>query len=392
MKLYRNSLCWLAIVITMGACQPDKKDVTVTSDSYLKWQAIADKLLERSDLKTGEKVLMVGQQGQFEPLISLLKAGVENAGATYLGVISIDSIQPDSWKTDFTNSLEGKEGTELVSLLQSVDLGFMLPGATPADRVYAGLQAVLNQGKGRTIHFHWQGAYDLNGKLLEPDSTIDVYYERVLLQTDYAGLAANQIEFEKAMRENWIYVTTPAGTNIKFQIGERPVTKQDGNASMVRMENARTLIDREIELPAGAIRVAPMEETVEGTIVFPDSEWGGKPVKGLMMTFEKGKVIEVTATENLEAVQLEMESAGASGKSFREFALGFNPLLAIPKDNPWIPYYGYGAGVVRLSLGDNSELGGNVTGGYVRWNFFTDATVKVGDVIWVENGQLRNGQ
>ena len=49
------------------------------------------------------------------------------------------------------------------------------------------------------------------------------------------------------------------------------------------------------------------------------------------------------------------------GRSFREFALGMNPLLAMPERTPWIPYYGYGAGVVRLSFGDNSELGGTVT-------------------------------
>ncbi len=55
--------------------------------------------------------------------------------------------------------------------------------------------------------------------------------------------------------------------------------------------------------------------------------------------------------------------AGTAGRAFREFALGFNPLLAVPEREPWIPYYGYGAGVVRLSLGDNSELGGAVTAG-----------------------------
>lgn len=36
--------------------------------------------------------------------------------------------------------------------------------------------------------------------------------------------------------------------------------------------------------------------------------------------------------------------------------------VAPPEENPWIPYYGYGAGVVRLSLRDNSELGGEVRG------------------------------
>jgi len=29
-----------------------------------------------------------------------------------------------------------------------------------------------------------------------------------------------------------------------------------------------------------------------------------------------------------------------------------------------------------------------VTGGYVRWNFFTDATVVVNGETWVENGKL----
>jgi hypothetical protein len=50
-----------------------------------------------------------------------------------------------------------------------------------------------------------------------------------------------------------------------------------------------------------------------------------------------------------------MQRAGAAGRAFREFALGLNPLLAVPDRTPWIPYYGYGAGVVRLSLGDNSS-------------------------------------
>ena len=85
----------------------------------------------------------------------------------------------------------------------------------------------------------------------------------------------------------------------------------------------------------------------------------------------------------------ELAGGGTAARSFRELALGLNPLLAIPTEGrPWIPYYGYGAGVIRLSLGDNTELGGNVKGGYVRWNFFTDATVRVGSETWVRDGRL----
>jgi aminopeptidase len=166
------------------------------------------------------------------------------------------------------------------------------------------------------------------------------------------------------------------------------VTLQDGDASGPRAARGRTILDREIEIPAGAIRVAPIEESVEGTIAFPPSQWDGRPVEGLVLRFERGKVVDVRATAGRDAVEAEMKTAGAPGRAFREFALGFNPLLAVPDRSPWIPYYGYGAGVVRLSLGDNTELGGAVGGGYVRWNFFTDTTVTVGGTVWVRDGRL----
>jgi leucyl aminopeptidase (aminopeptidase T) len=198
-----------------------------------------------------------------------------------------------------------------------------------------------------------------------------------------------QEAFEKMARDQPIRVKTPSGTDLTFIIGDRPVTRQDGDASQARSQAARNLIDREIEIPAGAIRVAPIEESVNGKIAFPDSEWDGESVTGLVLTIVSGRVTDIAAGSGRNAVLRELDAAGEAGYSFREFALGFNPLLTIPEIGPrYIPYYGYGAGVVRLSLGDNTELGGNVGGGYVRWNFFVDASVTVGDQTVVRDGQM----
>ena len=139
--------------------------------------------------------------------------------------------------------------------------------------------------------------------------------------------------------------------------------------------------------------MAPLEESVNGQIAFPDALWNGQEVNGLLVKIENGKIIEINAQSGKEAVRQELENAGPPGRSFREFALGFNPMMPIQIDDStegqsWIPYYGYGAGIVRLSLGDNTELGGKVGGGYVRWNFFTNATVRVGDEVWVDKGVL----
>ena len=384
--LFRSNFMFFVLLFFIS-CQNIKEQKNEIK-SFPNWEAIADKLLERSDLVKEEKVVLMAKPGEFDPLIELLAEKINKTGAIYLGTFSVNSsVKPVKWETDFIRKAKGKTKKDLTDYLMQVDLGIMMPGASPSDVEYASMQDVLRRDKGRTIHFHWSGAYNLSGEAIEIDNIKNEYYQKVFLETDYIKLGKIQRSFEDDIRNKWIKISTPRGTNIKFKIGNRPVTKQDGNASSKR-EKQLNLIDREIELPSGAIRVAPIEETVEGTIAFPNSIWSGKKVEGLVLTFDSGKVINIESSTGKEAVKTELDSAGEAGYSFREFALGFNPLLAIPEENPWIPYYGYGAGVVRLSLGDNSELGGNVKGGYVRWNFFTDATVYVGDNTWVKGGKF----
>lgn len=379
-------------IVLLGACQSQRSGTGnegIEDAGHLNYELIAHKLIERMELKSGEMVLLVGSPGRFDTLISWLGEVIPQAGAHYLGTVSVNDTFPGSWQTSFTKEISGKNEKELRILLEIIDIGIMLPGTTPADLPYKVLQEQLEHGKGRTIHFHWTGAYGLNGRLLDMDNQKDLFYQKALLETDYDALAMHQKEFEKAMRNKTVRVTTHAGTDISFSIGSRPVTRQDGDASADRATRARNLIDREVELPAGAIRVAPVEQTVNGNVAFPDAMWADKMVTGLIMTFQNGKVVKVEATSGKDAVEAEMAKADEGGRSFREFALGMNPMLTIPDNGAgWIPYYGYGAGVVRLSLGNNLELGGVVGGDYVRWNFFTDATVTVGDQVWVKNGNL----
>ena len=359
------------------------------AEETLDAQPLAAALVERMNLQPGEKVLLMASPGRFDPLVAELREEIQSAGGVDLGVLSVTISGPDEWRTETTRSLEGRNPAEMVSVLEEIDLAVMMPGAMPSHPPYAAMQDVLWMGRGRTIHFHWTGAYDLTEEGLEITPEIDSFYQRAILETDYVALAAHQRRFEEAIRGRTIRVTTPEGTDLQFQIGDRPVTRQDGDASAARAAAARNLIDREIEIPAGAVRMAPIEESVTGIIAFPPSDWQRQRVEGLKMRFVAGKVVSIEAEEGIAAVESELEAAGEAGHSFREFVLGMNPLLAIPqRGKRWIPYYGYGAGVVRLSLGDNRELGGKVTGGYVRWNFFINATVTVGEEVWVRDGEL----
>ena len=373
-------------------CQPKKENIPA-SDSYahskLNFDAMAEAILERSQLQDGERVLLIAKPGEFDSLIYLLKDKIRSSNAEFLGAISVTDDPPEGWSTDFSRACSGKSRDLLVQHMRNVDLGIMLPGVDTTHTPYVAMQMALRFGPSRTIHFHWAGAYHMDGSVLKRSQMVDELYQTALLFTDYDKLSKHQKQFENAARKGPIRVTTPLGTDIQFSIGDRPVTKQDGDASGSRSKHARNLIDREIELPAGAVRVAPMEKTVEGKIAFPDMLWGDVRVTGLVMDFVGGKAINIHATSGLEQVNKELQKSGTGASSFRELAVGLNPLLALPQVGiQWIPYYGYGAGIVRLSLGDNTELGGEVRGGYVRWNFFTDATVKIGDEIWIKDGRL----
>ncbi len=369
--------------------------------SALDYPALARRIVAQLALQPGEKVLLVAYPGMFSELVAPLRYEVIRAGGIDLGCWMV--LPPAPVALNLENGVAAKavaaSRAALRERLRDVDAAVMLPGATPAQPEYAAMQDVLHEGRGRTVHFHWLGggapsAFALPDRSLPPAAVIDELYQRAVLHSDCKAIGEVQRRFAAALRTGEVRVTTPRGTDLRWRAGDRPVNFQDGDASAARAGRARVLVDREIEIPCGAIRVAPLEESVHGTLVFPPAVWNGRQVAAVKLTLASGKVTEIAAEPGpgepatRSAAEAELIQGGPAAHSFREFALGFNPELAVPAASPFIPYYGYGAGVVRLSLGDNSELGGQVKGPYVRWNFFADTTVTVDGKAWVRDGKL----
>jgi leucyl aminopeptidase (aminopeptidase T) len=370
----------------------------------LDYSAMAQRLVHQLALQPGERVMSIAHPGTFAGLVPFIRYEVMRAGGIDVGVVD---VLEEPVPASFDPAVLGKGAREARAhykmMFRDVDAAIMLPGANTSHPAYLAMQDWLKddlkERRGRrTIHFHWVeggSAYPIAGQPLPPRVDVDALYQRALLETDYKALADVQRRFTAALKNSEVHITSPAGTDLRFRTGDRPVNLQDGNASRARAANGVVLIDKEIELPAGVVRVAPLEDSVEGTVAFPPSQWDGRPVESLKLRFARGRVVDIVAATGGDAVEAEMRKAGAVGRAFREFALGFNPLLAVPDRNPWIPYYGYGSGVVRLSLGDNTELGGKVASSsesgqtaYVRWNFFTDLTVTAGGREWTRAGKI----
>ncbi len=89
------------------------------------------------------------------------------------------------------------------------------------------------------------------------------------------------------------------------------------------------------------------------------------------------------------ASQAATEHTSRSGSALPARVLGHSERRRLGRRRSHFSFGRYGAGAVRLSLGDNRELGGEVRGNYMRWFFFTNATVHVDFRYLVRNGVLQ---
>ena len=356
---------WLAILV-VGA-----RTATVPAQTTLPWPAMGQRIVAALDVERGERVMLRFDPQTMRELEPELAKQLRAAGA-------VVESHPFGPLDDFTARLE------------KTDIYVWLPDGPTADTTSQSeeLRRWLDaRQERRELHFHWiDGTRDVDGLPVPHRPAYDrVYLEA--LDIDHAAMAARMDAVVARLQSAEVRVTTPAGTDMRFRVGDRVFNRQTGDASKTHALAGRIRIDRHTELPAGALRVAPLETSANGVIVVPAARFGTAQAKDVRLVIRDGVVRESSASANADAVQAFLASEpGAT--HFREFALGFNPKLVIPAGERALPYYGYGAGVVRMSLGDNSELGGTVRGGGVRWLFFADATVSVGETVVVERGRL----
>jgi leucyl aminopeptidase (aminopeptidase T) len=370
------------------------------------WPGIAAAIVKRLSLEQGEKVIIVAHPDKFSELVPHLRHSIMAAGGIDLGVIQVPAHPyPETWRPAQVFENRQAAHDSYVDMLKDVDAGIMMPGANPAHAVYRAMQTLLMESRGprRTIHFHWTDAYSpssdttgltginvMPGHPPPPLHVVDRLYQNAVIHSDDASISAHQARFSDALAGATIRVTTPAGTDISFRTGDRDIILQNGDASAARMRSGAPFLDREIEIPPGAVRMAPVEESVSGTVVYPYSAWNGETVIGARIEYVAGEIVSITAAAGAEHVNAELAGAGKESRRFREFALGFNPLLSFDAARrAWIPYFGYGAGIVRLGIGNNAQLGGAVTGRYFRWrDLITDASVSIDGVPWVVDGNF----
>ena len=347
--------------------------------AQLNYDRMAARIVQSLALEKGERVIIRYDPGYFHEITAPLKKQIAAHGASVAA--EIEYLKPPA--TDHGRLAQALRSADVYLWMPLRDELYVSPGEQQA------LADWLNEGGAhREIHFHWSGGSVLADGLptLHP-AAFDHLYETAL-DIDYAVLAARQDRLIAALRQGTLHITTPDGTDLTLRVDDRPMNKQEGDASPARARRARMKVDREIELPAGVVRVAPEENTVNGTLVVPEARFGKVTARQIRFQIANGVVTRFEATENRAAVEAELQSGGPAGYRFREIGIGVNPKLAVPAGSKILPYYGYGDAVVRLSLGDNEELSGGVHGNWHRWFFFPVSTITSEKGTIVRDGKL----
>lgn len=358
-------------------------------DYHGDWSRMARLIVQQSlQTQPGERVILHADPTYFPQLIEQVRIEIVKAGAVELCTAmlhtdALEAVRRHHRRREDT-ALKQMEDQAMAALFNLADSYIWLP--TSWGWNVGQTEDILTTWQGRSVHFHWL--------MCETDPIrfrkLSEMYEAALY-IDYDALTSHQERLIQVLRTSTVELTTAAGTDLHFRLNQAHFHRGNGDASKAfingyaRPGSAR---DREVELPAGAIRTVDVSE-VEGRLVCPSATFGGRYIGTLGYEFRDNRISGVTAEYHNDFVQALWALETGDNDRFGEFNLGVSPALTqLPEYPDVIPYYGYGAGMVRVSLGDNQESGGTYRSSYHQWQFLSNATVIADGQVLVDQGRL----
>jgi Thermophilic metalloprotease (M29) len=342
----------------------------------------------------GERAILVYDPHYYPEIAEAIQAGLRAAGANPVVLLTFDPpaiVRAEAAGTIPAAGIEERTVAFLRPLFDQAAMFLWLPtreisNDTRWEHLVAGSRA-------RGIHFHW--ILPLEGHEAGEVATLSRMYERAILETDYAALSREQDRLIAALRGRSLRITDARGTDLRLRVPDDAwFHKNDGDVSPSRGAAARCARDREMEFPSGALRFIPDVPSAEGRLVVstpvPRSATRPPEADTITLEFERGRAVRRRAAKDDAAFARMWDAIGGDIDKVGEIVIGTNPLLAGTLPSGTLPYYGYGEGHVRVSMGDNWESGGanRSPSGRPLWLFLEKATVESGGRALVKDGRL----
>ena len=186
--------------------------------------------------------------------------------------------------------------------------------------------------------------------------TMDIDYEKFLItfanavNIDYDKIKRTGSAIrEKLHKKELITITTQNGTNLTFSVKGRRIGMENGTLE----DCFSTGKECEVEIPAGEVYVAPIENSAYGTLVTDEVRDFG--VQKLRMKFHEGRITSFEAAKGKASFERLLTEAQGEKDRIAEFGIGINygmtPIGLRICDEKAL-------GTAHIAIGNNTHLGG----------------------------------
>ena len=185
-------------------------------------------------------------------------------------------------------------------------------------------------------------------------------------------------------RKRDVRVTSPGGTDIRFSIGAKWRTDDNGICNRP---------GQVMNLPSGRVFVFPKEDTMNGKIVI-DGSWEGNLIQEpIIMEVENGIVTNISESEiseKINSIFAEVskplnKSKAALVKTVAEFGFGMNSRAKVVGN---LLEDQVVRGAAHFVLGDNSAYGGKNNIGLQMRGVILKPTIELQDIDLVKDGKI----
>jgi leucyl aminopeptidase (aminopeptidase T) len=186
--------------------------------------------------------------------------------------------------------------------------------------------------------------------------TMNINYEKFLIifanavNIDYDKIKrTGSAILEKLHKKELITITTQNGTNLTLSVKGRRIGIENGTLE----DCFSTGKECEVEIPAGEVYVAPIENSAYGTLVTDEVRDFG--VQKLRMKFHEGRITSFEAAKGRSSFKRLLAEAQGEKDRIAEFGIGINygmtPIGLRICDEKAL-------GTAHIAIGNNTHLGG----------------------------------
>ncbi len=381
---------FVALAFAVNAQEP-------TSDQP-DYDAIAQKIVNYAlEVKPGEVVIISGTPAEMNLLGSLV-VEVSKAGGKPTVEISIPKANK---RTLMETPIEYLELTNTYPLMQlrAADC-FIATGSIQDTKLYSDVpeerlaairksNQLINDASNRA-HFRSVGLGQTGGIPTEAYAeSMGANYDELMtmfwksLDVDYDKLLVTGKTLSNELKPNTeIKITSEAGTNLTLRISDAPARINCGRCA----ENISAYGPAAVWLPAGEAYACVDPTSASGTVAVPSMKIRGMVITNLKMTFDNGRITDFKADENGELISKYLEMSTGDKDVLSIIDIGINPNSRPLKDSD---HYSWEmAGMVTVSIGNNSWAGGNIVSDNGMIFHLANSTLSINGKKVINQGQL----